>query len=159
MILATKTFFPPLEEYQIQLKRIWENEWITNRGELVIELEEKLKSHLGVSSILITNNGTIPLQIALKILAKNIMQSYSLMPSINPKTRNSNKQFFSQGNDKITKEGTGDILEFTLQEFDIAKITSLNLQSNNIKNFALNNLVIKILYIVKIKLNLIINYS
>jgi len=87
----------------------------------------------------IIGNSNIGLQKKVAILAKNIMQSYSLMPSINPKTRNSNKQFFSQGNDKITKEGTGDILEFTLQEFDIAKITSLNLQSNNIKNFALNN--------------------
>jgi dTDP-4-amino-4,6-dideoxygalactose transaminase len=68
MIPVTKTFFPPITEYQIQLRRIWENKWLTNRGKLVLELEEKLKRHLGVSSFFITNNGTIPLQIALKIL-------------------------------------------------------------------------------------------
>lgn len=68
MIPVTKTFFPPITEYQVQLERIWENKWLTNRGKLVLELEEKLKRHLGVSKLFITNNGTVPLQIALKIL-------------------------------------------------------------------------------------------
>ena len=67
MINVTKTFFPPIEEYQQQLQRIWKNEWLTNRGELVLELEAKLKEHLKVSTIICMNNGTIPLQIALKI--------------------------------------------------------------------------------------------
>lgn len=68
MINVTKTFFPPIEDYQYQLQRIWNNQWLTNRGELVIELEEKLKEYLSVTNIIITNNGTIPLQIALKLL-------------------------------------------------------------------------------------------
>ena len=68
MINVTKTFFPPLEEYQVQLQRIWNNQWLTNRGELVVELEEKLKNYLAVNHILVTNNGTIPIQIALKLL-------------------------------------------------------------------------------------------
>lgn len=68
MINVTKTFFPPIEEYQEQLQRIWKNQWLTNRGELVLELEEKLKNYLSVDHILVTNNGTIPIQIALKLL-------------------------------------------------------------------------------------------
>ena len=68
MINVTKTFFPPLEAYQEQLQRIWNNQWLTNRGELVLELEEKLKNYLSVDHILVTNNGTIPIQIALKLL-------------------------------------------------------------------------------------------
>ncbi|WP_264548112.1 DegT/DnrJ/EryC1/StrS family aminotransferase [Flavobacterium sp. N2820] len=68
MINVTQTFFPPLEEYQRYLQRIWTNQWLTNRGELVLELEEKLKTYLSVDHILVTNNGTIPLQIALKLL-------------------------------------------------------------------------------------------
>lgn len=68
MINVTKTFFPPLEEYNRQLERVWKNEWLTNRGELLLELEEKVKAYLGISNIIIMNNGTIPLQIALKIL-------------------------------------------------------------------------------------------
>nr|WP_315223139.1 DegT/DnrJ/EryC1/StrS family aminotransferase [uncultured Flavobacterium sp.] len=68
MINVTKTFLPAIEEYTKQLKRAWDNKWLTNRGELVLELEEKLKEYLLVSNIIITNNGTIPLQIALKLL-------------------------------------------------------------------------------------------
>ncbi|MDQ3015339.1 MAG: DegT/DnrJ/EryC1/StrS family aminotransferase [Bacteroidota bacterium] len=69
MIPVTKTFLPPLEEYQAVLKRAWDKQWLTNRGELVLELEEKLKEYLSVKNILVTNNGTVPLQIALKLLA------------------------------------------------------------------------------------------
>jgi dTDP-4-amino-4,6-dideoxygalactose transaminase len=71
MINVTKTFFPPIEDYQKQVLRIWDNQWLTNRGALVLELEEKLKKHLSVSNILVMNNGTIPIQIALKILGNN----------------------------------------------------------------------------------------
>ena len=68
MINVTKTFFPPIEDYQKHINRIWKNEWLTNRGELVLELEDKLKKYLSVSNVIIMNNGTIPIQIALKIL-------------------------------------------------------------------------------------------
>ena len=70
MINVTKTYFPPLDVYAKQLKRVWENEWLTNRGELLKELEDKLKSYLSVSDIIVMNNGTIPLQIAVKLLGK-----------------------------------------------------------------------------------------
>lgn len=71
MINVTKPFFPPIEEFFFQVKRIWENQWLTNRGKLTLELEEKLKSYLTVNNILVVNNGTIPLQIALKLLGGN----------------------------------------------------------------------------------------
>lgn len=67
-INVTKSFFPPLDEYNAYLQRVWSNEWLTNRGELTLELEEKLKEKLKVNHILITNNGTVPIQIALKLL-------------------------------------------------------------------------------------------
>ncbi|MFV8339789.1 DegT/DnrJ/EryC1/StrS family aminotransferase [Flavobacterium sp. LB3P21] len=70
MINVTQTFLPPIEEYNAYLKSAWDNQWLTNRGELVLELEDKLKKHLAVSNIIVTNNGTIPLQIALKLLGK-----------------------------------------------------------------------------------------
>lgn len=71
MIPVTKTFLPQIAEYQHFVQRAFNNQWLTNRGELVLELEEKLKSYLSINNIIITNNGTIPLQIALKLLAKN----------------------------------------------------------------------------------------
>jgi len=68
MINVTKTFLPPLDEYMYHVKRAFDNNWLSNRGELVLELEEKLKRYLEVDNILIMNNGTVPLQIALKLL-------------------------------------------------------------------------------------------
>jgi dTDP-4-amino-4,6-dideoxygalactose transaminase len=70
MIPVTKTFLPPIAEYMAQVQRAYDNHWLTNRGELIKELETKLTDYLGVSNILITNNGTIPIQIALKLLGK-----------------------------------------------------------------------------------------
>ncbi len=67
---VTQTFMPPKEEYYAQLERIWESKWLTNRGVLTKELEHKLKNYLGINDILIMNNGTIPLQIALKLVGK-----------------------------------------------------------------------------------------
>lgn len=68
MILVTKPFFPPLDEYQKMVKDIWEREWVTNHGPLVTELEAKLKEYLNVPHVLFLSNGTIALQIAIKAL-------------------------------------------------------------------------------------------
>lgn len=68
MINVTKTYLPPFEEYQAILKRAWDKSWITNNGELVQELEEKLKEYLDVKNLLFTSNGTVVLQMALKVL-------------------------------------------------------------------------------------------
>ena len=72
MILVTKSFLPPIEEYTAQVQRAYNNGWLTNRGALVLELEGKLTEylHLDDAKILLMNNGTIPLQIALKCLAQ-----------------------------------------------------------------------------------------
>lgn len=70
MIPVTKCFLPPIESYMAHVQRAYNNQWLTNRGELVIELETKLKTFLGVSNILAMANGTLPIQIALKLLGK-----------------------------------------------------------------------------------------
>lgn len=69
MITVTKTFFPPLEDYQDQLKRIWENQWLTNNGVLSQELTSKLKNYLGINYLIPMTNGTLPIQIALNAFA------------------------------------------------------------------------------------------
>lgn len=68
MINVTKTFLPPQEEYNAILKRAWDKGWLTNRGVLVQELEEKVKDYLDLPHIIATTNGTLPLQIAIKAL-------------------------------------------------------------------------------------------
>lgn len=72
MIPVTKSFLPPIEEYVAQVQRAYNNQWLTNRGELVLELEQKLTSYLQLQEarVICMNNGTIPLQIALKLLGK-----------------------------------------------------------------------------------------
>lgn len=70
MIHVTRTFFPPLEQYHGQLKRIWENQWLTNNGELLQELTSKLKDYLRVNHLLPLTNGTLPIQIALNAYGK-----------------------------------------------------------------------------------------
>jgi dTDP-4-amino-4,6-dideoxygalactose transaminase len=69
IIPVTKPFLPPLEEYMSQVKRAYDNEWLTNRGELVLELESTIQQYLGSRAKPIAmNNGTVPLQIAIKLL-------------------------------------------------------------------------------------------
>ena len=67
-INVTKTYLPPIEEYTSYLNEIWKRGHLTNNGPLLQELEEKLRQFLGVKHILIVNNGTIALQIAIKAL-------------------------------------------------------------------------------------------
>lgn len=69
-INVTKTFLPSIEEYQSYLNRAWEKVWLTNRGELTLELEKKIQEKYQTCGLIITNNGTIPIQIALKLLGK-----------------------------------------------------------------------------------------
>src|SRR5690606_40322488 len=60
---------PPIDEYKEYLDQIWNSKQIANGGELWKELQHKLRSYLNSSSLILTTNGTLPLQIALKTLA------------------------------------------------------------------------------------------
>src|SRR5262245_35213213 len=66
MILVTKPFLPPIDEYLAYVKQIWERNWLTNNGPLVNELELQLKQFFGVDHLLYMANGTVALQIAIK---------------------------------------------------------------------------------------------
>ncbi|MFT4802974.1 MAG: dTDP-4-amino-4,6-dideoxygalactose transaminase [Psychroserpens sp.] len=68
MINVTKTFLPPQAEYEAILKRAWDTGWITNRGQLLLELETKIQQLLGVKNVIAMTNGTLPIQIAIKAL-------------------------------------------------------------------------------------------
>jgi dTDP-4-amino-4,6-dideoxygalactose transaminase len=70
MIPITKTFLPPVEDYQKQIQRIWKNQWLTNNGELFKEFTIKLEKYLGVKHIIPMTNGTLPIQIALNVFAE-----------------------------------------------------------------------------------------
>jgi dTDP-4-amino-4,6-dideoxygalactose transaminase len=67
-INVTKTFLPPLEEYQTYLEQIWEAGQLTNQGPLLKKLEHELESYLKVNTPHFVTNGTLALQVALRSL-------------------------------------------------------------------------------------------
>lgn len=71
MIRVTKTFLPPMEDYHQIIKEIWDSNQIANGGKLLFDLQRELQQFLKVENIVLTANGTLPLQIALKNLAGN----------------------------------------------------------------------------------------
>ncbi|WP_373513008.1 DegT/DnrJ/EryC1/StrS family aminotransferase [Persicitalea sp.] len=68
MINVTKSFLPDREEYIKYINQIWDRVQLTNNGPLLQELEKGLKDYLGVENLYFCGNGTIVLQIALKVL-------------------------------------------------------------------------------------------
>jgi dTDP-4-amino-4,6-dideoxygalactose transaminase/glycosyltransferase involved in cell wall biosynthesis len=85
-ILVTKSFLPPMETYVKHLEKVWESHWLTNDGELLRELEAKLKDYLGVKHVFFVSNGTIAMQIALKALG--VKQEVITTPFSFPATPN-----------------------------------------------------------------------
>jgi dTDP-4-amino-4,6-dideoxygalactose transaminase len=67
MINVTKSFLPDKEAYIKYIDQIWDNVQLTNNGPLLQELEQKLNSFLGIDNLLFCANGTVVLQIALKV--------------------------------------------------------------------------------------------
>jgi dTDP-4-amino-4,6-dideoxygalactose transaminase len=67
-INVTKSFLPPLEEYQVYLEQIWDRAQLTNQGPLLLELEARLKDLLGVDNLHFVTNGTLALQITIRAL-------------------------------------------------------------------------------------------
>jgi dTDP-4-amino-4,6-dideoxygalactose transaminase len=64
MISVTKTYLPSLKKYNEYLEKIWESGWLTNGGVFVKELEQKLTDYLGVKHVVLVNNCTTALQLA-----------------------------------------------------------------------------------------------
>ena len=67
-IFVTKSFMPPIEEYEAYIKKIYECGILTNQGPCVQELEKKLSNFLNVKHFQYLTNGTIALQLALSAL-------------------------------------------------------------------------------------------
>lgn len=67
-IFVTQPFLPPLEEFEVYLKQIWDTRILTNIGRFHQELEEELCKYLGVKYISLFTNGTLALITALQAL-------------------------------------------------------------------------------------------
>ena len=56
---------PPFEEYVEEIRDLWDSSWITNMGAKHAELEEALKSVLGVPAVSLMSNGHMALELCL----------------------------------------------------------------------------------------------
>ena len=65
-IMVTKSFLPPIEEYQNKIKKIWKTNWLTNMGPLHNEFKNKLSDYLKCKNLSLFTNGHQALEIAIK---------------------------------------------------------------------------------------------
>ena len=65
-ILVTKPFLPEKETFMNYVDGIWQRDWMTNQGPLHHQLEDELKSYLGVENLTLTVNGHLALEIAIR---------------------------------------------------------------------------------------------
>lgn len=68
MINVTKTYLPDKEKFKAYVDKVFESGWLTNNGQFVKQLTERLQEYLGVKNLLLVSNGTIALQVAYKLL-------------------------------------------------------------------------------------------
>lgn len=68
MIPVTNPYLPDRKKLQGYIDRIWDSGWLTNNGPLVRELEARLANFLGVDHLILVANGTLALQVALRVL-------------------------------------------------------------------------------------------
>ena len=68
LITVTSPLLPSLDDFQEELKKIWDSKWITNNGSYHKKLEAALAEYLGVPYVSLFTNGTLPLLTALQAL-------------------------------------------------------------------------------------------
>lgn len=68
MINVTKTYLGDIDKFKTYVEGIYSRGWLTNHGPLVCELEARLRDYLGVKHVILTNNGTLALQVAYRAL-------------------------------------------------------------------------------------------
>lgn len=62
---VTRTRLPEFDDYARRLRDVFDSAWITNDGQCVRQLEQALADYLGCPHLLVCNNGTTALMLAL----------------------------------------------------------------------------------------------
>jgi len=68
MTNVTKTHLPNIDKYKSYIDKIYASGQITNNGQMVQKLEQRLAQYLGVKNIILVSNGTVALEVAYKAL-------------------------------------------------------------------------------------------
>lgn len=67
-INVTRTFLPPISEYQEYVSQIWNSSQLTNQGPLLKEFESRIRACVDVRNFHFVTNGTLALQLAIRSL-------------------------------------------------------------------------------------------
>lgn len=67
-ILVTRSSMPSLEEFEEEIKDIWDTHWLTNMGSKHKRLESQLKEYLGVENISLMTNGHLSLELGIQAM-------------------------------------------------------------------------------------------
>jgi len=98
IIPVTRPQMPPLDEFIPYLRKIWDNQWLTNNGPYHQQLEAELASFLGVKHVSLFANGTIALVTALQALGikgEVITTPYSFVATTHALSWNNLKPVFA----------------------------------------------------------------
>lgn len=68
MIPVTKPYVPSRKIFDQYVDKIFDTRLFSNNGPLVSELTQKLEKYLGVENLLLVNNGTLALEVAIQAL-------------------------------------------------------------------------------------------
>lgn len=67
-VYVSRPMLPPLEEYVVLLRGVWERRWLTNNGQLLLDLERRLHRYLEAPFLSVFTNGTLALEVGLRAL-------------------------------------------------------------------------------------------
>ncbi len=67
-ILVTRSSLPPFEEFQDEIRSMWDTHWLTNQGVKHCELERKMRIFLDVAHLSLFTNGHLALEMVLQAL-------------------------------------------------------------------------------------------
>lgn len=64
-IYVTRPYLPNIEEFKVLCENIWQNQWLTNNGPMVLRFHAELADYLEVSknNLALFNNGTLALEL------------------------------------------------------------------------------------------------
>lgn len=68
MYQVNKPYLPSIRKYKKYIDGIYSNNWLTNNGPLVRELETRMGAYLGVENLVLVSSGTIALELAYHLL-------------------------------------------------------------------------------------------
>jgi dTDP-4-amino-4,6-dideoxygalactose transaminase len=109
MISVSRTYLPPLKEYNKYLKKIWQSNWLTNNGELVQELERRIKKRIKAKHVICVSSGTSALMIAAKALGikdKIYVSPFNYIATISAMVWQGIKPIFVDIDEEFTKGPT-----------------------------------------------------